>query len=174
MNIFTPFTPSTVAAFSFQPIIAGNQYTVTVTWNIFRGGNASAFEGYYANITDLSGNLVLCCPLVGGSPGLQASLTWKDDTTGGTATIVTAAPHNVPLAQLANVRVSNTGTAFDGLWQALSTGATTLTYGLSDPLQALPASGTLDIPLNLVAGVIASGWLYYHEDTLQFESESPT
>lgn len=171
MNVFTPFTPSATSAFTFQPSIAGTTYKCTVTWNIFRGGNASAFEGYYVNLTDLSGNLVLCCPLIGGSPGLSAALTWADDATGGTATITAASPHNVPLAQVANVRVANTGTPFDGLWQALSTGPTTLTYGLADPLQALPASGTLDIPVNLVAGVIA-GFLYYHEDTLQFETEA--
>lgn len=174
MNTFTPFTPSTVAAFNFQPVIADNTYNCTVTWNIFRGGNAGPFEGYYLNLLDLSGNLVLCCPLVGGSPGLQATLTWLDDTTGGTATVTTASPHNVPLAQLCNGRISNSGTPFDGLAQMLSTGPSTLTFPQLDPLTALPASGTFDIPLNLVAGVIAGGFFYYHEDTLQFETETPT
>ena len=75
----------------------------------------------------------------------------------------------MPVGQLANIWVSQTDSPFDGGWQALSTSPTTLTYALDNPLEALPLNGVLSFPLNLVAGVVAGGWLLFHWDTQQLE-----
>jgi hypothetical protein len=157
-SAFVPFTPSTVAAFTFQPTIAGAQYNATVTQNVFG-------QDFYLNLTDANGNPIIACEVNGGGPQLQASLMWSASI----ATVTTTLPHNVPVGAVAKLRVSNTGTAFDGNWQMLATGANTLTYALSNPNEAAPISGTVDQPLNLIGSVIPGGWLYYHEDTTQFE-----
>lgn len=150
------FLPSATAAFQFQPTLAGSQYNVTVTWNTFG-------QRYYINLTDLSGNLILCRALTSSGPSIPATLSWAN----GTATAVTAAPHNVPLGSVAAVVISQTETAFDGSVQVLSTDTQTLTYTLmSNP--AATIAGVVNFSLNLVAGYI-DAWLLFHEETQQFE-----
>lgn len=164
MSTLVPFTPSTSAPFTFQPIIAGTQYNATITWNAFA-------ERYYLNLTDTSGNLVLCTAIVSSGPRLGATLTWEDTGFGGVATATTASPHNIPVGQLANVRISQTDTAYDGNWQVLATGASTVTYALVNPNETQPLAGQLSFDVNLVAP-LESGWLLYHYDLQAFEYET--
>lgn len=154
-----PFTPSTTAVFSFQPTLNGVLYNATVTWNVFG-------QDYYLNLTDLSGNLILATAVAGSGPQLQGLLSWSDQPG---AMAVTTLPHEVPIGSLVNLRVSQTGTAFDGFWQALATTPTTLTYALSNPNEAVPVPGIVDFPLNMVASVVSGGFLAFHDETQQFE-----
>lgn len=161
MSTLVAFTPSTTAAFTFQPTLNGTQYNATITYNIFG-------QRYYLNLTDLAGNLVLCTALVSSGPRLQATFTW----TNGVATVSTMANHNVPVGAVANVRISQTDTLFDGGYRALATGPTTLTYALvTNPNEAEPVLGIASFPLNLTPGL---GWLVFYEDTQQFEYASAT
>jgi hypothetical protein len=157
------FTPSTTQAFSFSPVINGVTYSATVTWNIYS-------QRYYLNLSTTAGVLVLSVPVIGSGPQLGATLTW-DDQAGGVATVVTASAHNVPIGQLANIRISQTGTAFDGNWQALATGAMTLTYALANPDENQPLSGQLSFDVNLVAA-LGAGWLIYRNSGTVFEYET--
>jgi len=155
------FTPSSTQVFTFQPIIGGQQYTATVTWNVFG-------QRYYLNLYDLAGQLILSTALVSSGPQLQASLTWTAQV--ATATCTTA--HNVPLGTLANAYVSQTDSGFDGQQQMLATGAYTLTYALaSNPNEPVPLSGIVSFPLNLVAP-LDIGWLLWHYGSYQFEYEA--
>jgi hypothetical protein len=163
MSTTVAFTPSTTQTFSFSPVINGVTYSATVTWNIWE-------QRYYVNLTTTAGVLVLSVPVVGSGLQLGVTLTW-DDQAGGVATAVTASAHNVPIGQLANIRISQTGTGFDGNWQALATGPTTLTYALSNPDENQPLSGQLGFDVNLVA-TLGGGWLLYRNETQSFEYET--
>lgn len=164
MATTVPFTPSTTAAFTFQPIIAGVQYNAVVTWNL-QG------QRYYLNLYDTGGNLVLCTAVVSSGPRLGVTLSWSDDGVTGIATAETNAPHNVPVGQLANVHISQTGTIFDGTWQVLATGPSTFTYALANPDENQPVIGQLSFNVNLVAS-LGAGWLIYRYDEQVFEFET--
>lgn len=164
MSTTIQFTPSTAAPFQFKPTISSTLYTAVVTWNAFA-------ERYYLNLYDESGDLVLCTAIVSSGPRLGATLTWEDTGFGGVATATTASAHNIPIGQLANVRISQTDTAYDGNWQVLSTGATTVTYAFANPNETQPLAGQLSFPVNLVQA-LGSGWLIYDYSTQTFEWET--
>jgi hypothetical protein len=160
LSTVVDFAPSTTTLFSFQAQLAdGNQYTIATPWNIFG-------QRYYLNVADLFGNQIVYRALVASGPSFISSLSWA----GGIATAVTSSPHNVPVGTSVAFNVSQTGTAFDGNWLGLSTGPTTLTYMLAtNPQISTPVSGSVNFPLNLVAGYISGAWLVFHYETQQFE-----
>jgi len=160
MSTFVQFQPSAQSPFNFTATLSnGVTYQITALWNIFG-------ERFYIQVTDLSGNLIYFRALTAGGPTLQAALTWNTSTLQAVAT--TVLPHNVPVGSVVGLRISKTGTAFDGNWQALATGPNTLTYTLSNPNQSAAVSGTVSFPLNLVSAPNI-GYLLFHYETQQFE-----
>lgn len=158
MSTLVQFVPSTTQVFAFQPEMAGVQYNCTVTWNAFG-------QRWYLNVADASNNPLLTRALTSSGLRLAASLTWN----AGLATVVCSTVHYIPLAQLANVRISGTGSTFDGAVQVLSVGPLTLTYALAtDPEEPAPVAGTVNFDLNLVE-TLGIGTLLFHYDTQQFE-----
>lgn len=164
MSTFVQFTPSTTGPFIFQPVINGVQYNAIVTWNVH--------GRYYLNLYDTSGNLLICRAIVSSGPRLGVTLTWANDGVDGLATATTNAPHNVPVGQLANISISQSGTAFDGNWQALATGPQTFTYALANPDENQPIAGQLSFNVNLVATLNLGGWLFYHYEDQVFEYQT--
>jgi hypothetical protein len=160
-SVFVDFTPSTVGPFTFQPVIGGVTYNATITWNLFG-------QRFYLNLYDQGGNLILCTALVASGPRIPATFVWNSPQT---ATATTLTPHNVPLGQIAQVRMSETDSGFDGSVQALGTGPNTLDYTIANPNVAQPAVGIVDFALNLVAS-LQIGWLLYHWELQQFEFAS--
>jgi hypothetical protein len=158
VSAFVNFVQSALAPFQFQPTLNGVQYNVTVPSNAFG-------ERYYINVSDLSGNLILYRALTESGPSFQASLTWAK-------AVVTAAltsNHNVRMGELANLRISQSNSPFDGTYQGLAVNATTFTFALpADPNVQVPVRGTLDFPLDLLAGY-GIGSLFFHFETQQFE-----
>jgi hypothetical protein len=162
LSTLISFTPSITQAFQFQPTIAGTQYNAVITWSLFG-------QRYYLNLSTLDGTLLCCTALVATGPTLSATLNWADTGVGGIATVTTASAHNVPLGQVVNMTVSETGTAFDGEWQGLSTGTMTLTYALSNPNVSLQQTGKVDFPVNAIAPFGIDGAFLFRFDTQQFE-----
>lgn len=68
MTTFVAFVPSLESAPQFQALFDGTPYNVTVTWNLFS-------QRYYINITDQSGNLILCIALIGSPDDYDISMT---------------------------------------------------------------------------------------------------
>jgi hypothetical protein len=159
MSTLIDFAPSSTAVFRFLAQLAdGNQYNISCPWNAFG-------ERWYITVSDLSGTVIIHRAIAQSGPAFRAALTWED----GVATVTLTSAHNVPVASLANMRISQTNGAFDGLYQALSTGPQTLTFQLPvNPNVSGPVTGKLDFPLDLLAGY-GIGSLYYHADTAQFE-----
>ena len=159
MSTLVDFTPSLTQVFSFLATLAnGAQYNVACPWNEFG-------QRWYVTVSDLSNNVILHRAIAQSGPTFNATLTWKDDV----ATCVLSAPHNVPVAQVANARVYDSGTPFDGLYTMLSVDAETLTFQLpTNPVESVPVSGKVDFPLDLLAGY-GIGSLYFHSDIQCFE-----
>jgi hypothetical protein len=124
-------------------------------------------QRYYLNLYDQSGNLVICVAVAASGPRIPASFTWSANV----ATALLQEPHNVPIGGIAQIRMSETGSAFDGDVEALAVDEVTLTYPLGgNPDTVTPATGVADFALNLLAG-LGIGWLTYHWETQQFEYE---
>jgi hypothetical protein len=162
-SVYIPFTPSTTSVFSFSPTLGGTTYNATVTWNVFG-------QRYYINITDLSSNHILTTAIVSSGPRWQVSLSWAN----GFATAVATTPHNITIGASANLRVSETGTGFDGNWQVWATSATTFQYTAPNPEVTTSPNGTAQQPANLVGGVLPGAWLLFHYDSMEFEYEAAT
>ena len=114
MTTYTPFVPNPQVAFSFQPVLDGATYNVTVTWNVFG-------QDYYVNIYDLNGNLIVNLPMVGSPPGVNiSSLTWAN----GIVTAQTAMPVGwVNTYATMNLTLTgNTPDAYNGVFQSFITG----------------------------------------------------
>ena len=60
----TTFAPTINQNFTFQATLDGALYNLVIPWNAYRGGGGQS--GWYLNIYDQSGNLVLTTPLVAG------------------------------------------------------------------------------------------------------------
>lgn len=162
---FVDFVPGTLTAFSFQFTANSVSYVATVPWVEYA-------QRYHLSITDLSGNQILYRGLVSSGVSYGASLNWAN----GSAIATASAPHWVPVGQCSDIRISQTGTAFDGNFTALAISLTALSYALAPaPVVPFPQSGTVDFPLNLLGGVTLSdgtpvgGYLLYNEHTQQFE-----
>jgi hypothetical protein len=57
MTSYYPFVPSNIKAPSFTPIFDGNQYTITVVWNV-------SAQRYFVKCTSFNNNLIFMVPLV--------------------------------------------------------------------------------------------------------------
>jgi hypothetical protein len=158
MTTLVDFVPSSTAPFQFQPTLNGVQYTALITWNVFG-------ERYYLNLLDLENNLVASRALVPSGPTFRVSLTWNDNL----ATIVANAPHNIPIGGVVNVRILDSGTGYDGTFEAIAVDESTLTYALNiNPNEPVAILGTMSFDLNLLAGYDL-GLIVFHDDTQQFE-----
>jgi hypothetical protein len=69
MTTYTQFAPNANVAFQFQPTLDGSQYNLVVTWSLFR-------KGWYINIYDPQGNLIVTEALVGSPDNYDIDLVW--------------------------------------------------------------------------------------------------
>jgi hypothetical protein len=157
MSTFVDFLPTTISAFSFQAVLGGNPYTITIPWNRYR-------QDYYVSIVDLSGNSIAYFPLVSGGQPIAATVTWDD----AIATAACVSVHNIPIGSVANLWLSQTG-VIDGEYAMLSTGATTLTFAVNEySLSSSAIPGQVNFGINLVAPY-SIGFLAFNSTTQQFE-----
>jgi hypothetical protein len=77
MTTYIPFTPSQISAppFSTQVTLDGTSYTLSCFWNSYRGGT-SGQSGWYYQLTDQSGNVVITAALVGSPDNAPIYLAW--------------------------------------------------------------------------------------------------
>jgi hypothetical protein len=159
MTTLIDFTPSATALFQFLAALSnGQQYTVSVPWNPFG-------ERYYVTVSDLTNAVIVNRSLTQSGPAFRGEMDWD----AAQITILLPQPHNVPIGELASTRISQTGTALDGIYAALAVDEVTLVCSLpTNPKLTIPAAGKVDFPLDLLAGY-GIGALYFHADTQQFE-----
>ena len=66
-TVITPFTPSANAPFTFQAVLDGTAYTVTVYWGLFG-------QRWYISITTSDNVLIKYCAMVGSPNGYNINL----------------------------------------------------------------------------------------------------
>jgi hypothetical protein len=159
MTTLVDFTPSAIAVFQFLATLDdGVQYNVSAPWNALG-------ERYYVSVADLAGNVVANRAIVQSGPVFRGTMSWAL----GEITASLLQPHNVPIGEVVNARITQTNTPMDGLYLARATDSMALALPLAaNPNQATPIVGKVDFPLDLLAGYDI-GRLYFHADTQQFE-----
>lgn len=166
MTDFINFAPSAVSPFQFIATLDGAQYNVIVTWNMFRSSNNSN-QGFYVNVYDLSGNLVVSRAVSGSAVGQNLqSLSWAN----GEATATTVAPHGYKVGSLVALTIGGASPdGFNGLFECYVTGPSTFTYPLATNPGAATAFGSAAYNVNLVGGYFETSWLVYRTPNRQFE-----
>lgn len=163
MTTYVNFVPSTTGPFSFQATLDGTPYNVTITQNVYG-------QRYYVNVYDISNNLVVSRGMNSSTPKFGGTFTWAD----GTAYVSLTSPHWIPVGAVANLTASDTDIGFDGQYQMLATGPSSLSYALSISPGG-PVSGNIAQNINFIAGYknaagdYFSSTLVFRENTKQFE-----
>jgi hypothetical protein len=121
MTSFYRFISSKTQVPSFIPTFDGNQYTVTIVWNV-------SSQRYYVNCTDLTGNLIFFVPLISSESNLLiSSLEW--DINNNIIVATTEIPHNFPIGQIVNVSIIGAvPVTFNGNGNVLITNESQFTY----------------------------------------------
>lgn len=169
MTTYTNFAPSTVAPFQFQATLDGEQYNVIVTWGLFGNGPAAISPRYFINVYALDGTLIVCTALVGSPTALALSgLTWNANNNRVTAT--TAKPHGYKIGTVVGLTISGcTPNAYNGHYQCLITGPSTVSYALSNNPGAATVLGAAAYNVDLLGGYFAQSSLIYRTQATQFE-----
>lgn len=167
MTTFTNFVPSTSQAFSFQPVLDGQTYNATVTWNVFG-------QRWYLNLYSLNGVLIVSQPLIASPSGVTIeSLSWS---TIGIVTATTEAPHGYTIGSVVALTISGaTPSAYSGLFDCLIISPTEFQYDLAPDPGAATSFGVANFNLNLVGGFSDENGspftssLVFRETSSQFE-----
>ena len=147
--------PSLSAPPQFMPTFDGQQYLVTVTWNLFG-------QRYYVNCSTLNGVVVFSVPLLESPAAADlADLTW--DVASQLVTATTRLPHGYPLASGLNLTVSGClPVAFNGAFSVFVTSPNTFTYPLQNDPGGLIVPGSAGYLISMTAGYFNSVLLYYN------------
>jgi hypothetical protein len=160
MTTIVPVSFSPLQAPSFTITLDGTEYTVTLTWNLYG-------QRYYINVSDLSNNLILSLPLIGSPDGIVIeSLTWAS----GLVTVTTSLPHGYRPGTTVRLTLGNvTPDAYNGVFDMLVTGASTLTFPLMSNPGVATAPGILFTNIDLAAGYFETSTLVWRPSSSQLE-----
>lgn len=160
MTTLFPFQPTLQAPFQFQPVLDGQNYNATVTWNLFG-------KRFYLNLFALDGTLVTSVPMVGSPTGFAIeSMSWAN----GTVTVETVDPHSYKIGTVARLTISGCAPdAYNGVFDVIVTGPDEFTYQVAANPGSATALGRVDYNINLVAGFFKRSTLVYREVAVQFE-----
>lgn len=160
MTTLVLFQPSPLAPFSFIATLDGQQYSVSVAWNLFG-------QRWYVTVSTLAGAVVLSEGL-NGSPAAVSfeSLDWDN----GYVTGVTANPHGYVVGATAALVVGGCAPdAYNGDVAALVVDDETLTWPLAVDPGPATARGTVVFDIDLVEQYFETSTVVFRESTQQFE-----
>lgn len=145
------FTPTVQAPFTFQPTLDGSTYSAAVKWNLFG-------QRWYLIVTQLTGELVFCLPLLGSPDGTQIeSIVWAN----GTARVTCASPHKYRINQTVNITVRGClPDAYNGLVRAFIVDQLTFTYPITTDPGGASQFGIQTYDINIAGGYFASTVVY--------------
>lgn len=160
MTTVVPFQPTPFAPVSFMVTLDGQQYTVTVTWNLFG-------QRWYFNVSDLSGDVVLSEGLVGSpSPVQIASLAWAN----GLVTATTVTPHGFLDRSTTDLTVAGCApSAYSGAVQAYIQDKKKIFWPVAENPGPATQLGTVSFDIDLVEQYFQISTVVFRESTQQFE-----
>jgi hypothetical protein len=149
MTSYYRFVPSNVKAPAFMPTFDGNQYNVTVIWNV-------ASQRYFIQCMDLTGNLIFFVPLVETEHNYELELMEWDSYN---QRIVATTKHNIniPVGDIVNATITNTvptNLSSTGFVLILNNNQFTFPYPI-DPGQVTVA-GSVAFLISMTKGYFAS------------------
>jgi hypothetical protein len=156
VTTYYQFIKSRSQAPSFMPTLDGQEYTISITWNI-------SAQRYYVNCSSLDGTLLFSVPLISSlSPMEIETLEW--DEFNGRVIATTVAPLGLPIGQVINLTVigaiPNTynGTGFTSILSKNQ-----FTYPIiNNPGQAF-IMGSVEYLINMAKGYFQSTLIYRNE-----------
>ena len=154
-----PFPQTIGQNLTFNPVLNGNTYQVTITWNIFG-------QRWYFDLYDLSGVLIVCRALVSSDDQHAIeSIAWDN----GIVTVTAVSPHFLNLGTVVNLNLSgNTPDEYNGIYPCDITGPLTFTYALTnDPGQQV-VIGYFGGIVDLTHGFFTTSYIAYYANSNQF------
>lgn len=153
LTTIIPFTPSIAPGsppFQFNATFDGTVYACSVRWNVYA-------QRYYVLVSALDGPVIVNQALVGSlNAKLLSSLSWSDRN-GGTVEAVTAAPHNMPLGQVAELTITGAvPSGLNGAFRCAVDSPSSFYYPLSADPGNITLAGNYEYDVNLVGGYFAS------------------
>jgi hypothetical protein len=155
MTIYYQFIPSKSNAPSFMPTFDGQQYNVSIVWNI-------SAQRFYVKCMTLQGALVFLVPLVNSNPPIEiTSFVWDEFNARVVAT--TAKSHGMPIGQVININIINTvPSAFNGSGLGFVLSDNQIVY----PMQQNPGQATMLGVLDMFISMTKA----YFQSTLVFRN----
>jgi Domain of unknown function (DUF6983) len=157
--VIIPFPQTIGQNLTFNPVLDGNTYQVTITWNIF--GNR-----WYFNLYNLNGALVTCRALVSSDDQHSIeSIVWDN----GVVTVTASSPHFFGLGDVVNLNISgNTPIEYNGIYPCDVTGTTTFTYLLTNNPGQQVVIGNFGSIVDLTHGFFNTSTIAYYANSNQF------
>jgi hypothetical protein len=154
-----PFSPSPLQNATFNPVLGGQTYVATITWNVYG-------QRWYLNLSDSNGNPVITTAVVASQdPQGISAITWAENV----VTVTTADPHWLPVGSKAILYLSgNTPDAYNGLYTVNVTGPSSFTYALDGDPGLNTVAGVFGGVVDLSAGLVPGSMLLFYEGTMQF------
>jgi hypothetical protein len=160
MPTLIPFIPSNISPPSFNAVLDGSSYRVTVTWNI------SAFR-YYVNIYDTSGNWIITVPLITTPPAETIASISYDRMSGLINVTKNAGLYKKP-GQI--VRYTLEGfqpDVLNGYWRCLTINTQQFSFPIDSDPGLITTIGTANRLMNMVATVFSTSTLVYRNGNFE-------
>lgn len=160
MTTLVPFQPTPFAPVSFIATLDGQQYTISITWNLFG-------QRWYFNVADLSGNQIVSEGLAASpAPLALASLAWAN----GFASATTGTPHGFLIGSTALLSVSGCApAAYNGAVEAYVENHNTIYWPLMENPGMATQLGAVSADIDLVEQYFQTSTVVFRESTQQFE-----
>lgn len=160
MTTYYAYVRPVSGPFVFQPTLDGQQYVVSVWWNV-------AGQRNFFTVQQLDTTVVLTAGLVGSDVGMPIqSLTWD----AGEVSVDTVNPHGYAIGATLDLTVAGASVAaYNGIWRCFVTDPNTLSYDLATNPGASAVNGVLSYDINLVKGYFTTSTLVYRSPNGTFE-----
>jgi hypothetical protein len=156
MTTYYQFIPSRVSAPVFTPTLDGNQYNVTITWNI-------SARRYYVNVVTMGGILIAAVPLIESPTSMPISGAFWDPQN-MRAVITTNAPHPFIIGAPVKVTISSMSpNGYNGSGFVLPLSKTEMCYPVSVDPGEVTVMGVVDYLINMVAPYFKSTLVYRNQ-----------
>lgn len=156
MTTYYQFIPSRVSAPVFTPTLDGNQYNVTVIWNI-------SARRYYINVVTMDGILIAAVPLITSPASMPiANAVWDPQNMRAVLTLTNPHPFIIgaPVKVYINSMAPN---GYNGSGFILPLSKTEICYPVPVNPGEVTVMGVVDYLINLVAPYFQSTLVYRNQ-----------
>lgn len=153
MTTYYQFSPSRITAPTFTPTLDGNQYIITIIWNI-------SARRYYVIGQTMDGQLIFAVPLVESLPSIPIlNATW--DRQNARAVVTTTYPHPFVIGAPVKISVNSmVPSGYNGSGFALPLSKTEICYPVAIDPGEVTVVGVVDYLINMIKPYFQSTLVY--------------